>query len=115
MCVCVCCLQSWTTCKKFYLVDLWQHQANYTDWSNVDDSKQNQLFEETKQRLAPWADKTEFIRNYTTVCGLLILRTAVALCRHVQCMHQDATPTITGSSDRSQLYQCMHLRRWRPR
>lgn len=59
-------LSRWKTCTHFALIDLWAQQTNYRDIANVDNSVQNQLYQETKQRLAPWASITTFYRMLST-------------------------------------------------
>jgi hypothetical protein len=46
-------LDAWPSCKRFYLVDIWRHQPNYKDWANVDDDKQNKLYNDAMKRLEP--------------------------------------------------------------
>lgn len=59
-------LETWPSCKKYLLVDIWAHQDNYVESANVDDAQQQQFMEVAQQRLAPWASKTVFMRMYTT-------------------------------------------------
>ena len=59
-------LTTWPSCEKYYLVDVWRQQKNYDDGANVDDSKQEKLFEETQKRLEAYKDKTVFIRKFTS-------------------------------------------------
>ncbi|KAL3904778.1 MAG: hypothetical protein SGILL_009937 [Bacillariaceae sp.] len=59
-------LTQWPSCKSFKLVDLWQQQENYKDFANVDNNKQEALFEKTKQNLKTWENKTEYFRMYST-------------------------------------------------
>lgn len=61
-------LKTWANCRKYVLVDLWAHQANYKDLANVDEQKQDRYYTQTRNNLAPYAHKTEFCRNYTTSC-----------------------------------------------
>lgn len=58
-------LRVWTACERYYLVDLWGHQPNYEDVANVADDEQERRFQLAKTNLAPWNDKTVFLRNYT--------------------------------------------------
>jgi Methyltransferase domain len=55
-------LSDWTSCTKFYLVDLWKHQENYHDFANANDQVQEQYFETTKTALQPYENKTIFLR-----------------------------------------------------
>ncbi|KAK9812670.1 hypothetical protein WJX72_001592 [[Myrmecia] bisecta] len=59
-------LEQWTACEKFYLVDVWSPQEQYIDASNVDQHAQDDIYEEARANLAPWAEKTTFFRMYTT-------------------------------------------------
>lgn len=65
-------LARWKSCEKYILVDLWQQQERYDDTANVDNNKQESLFQATKQRLAQHADITEFMRMYTTEAAKLV-------------------------------------------
>lgn len=51
--------------KKLYLVDLWKHQENYIDSSNVSDEEFDKLFLLTKTNIDPWIDKVEFLKGYS--------------------------------------------------
>jgi Methyltransferase domain len=55
-------LSDWTSCTKFYLVDLWKHQENYHDHANANDQVQEQYFETTKTALQAYENKTIFLR-----------------------------------------------------
>jgi len=59
-------LSKWKSCKEFHLVDLWEHQENYVDGANVDQERQNEVYEEAKRRMADYEDKTTFHRTYST-------------------------------------------------
>jgi len=59
-------LSSWKQCEKYYLVDIWKHQANYVDGANVEDSQQEKLYESTKSNLKQWAGKTVFYRMFSS-------------------------------------------------
>ncbi|GAB4813768.1 hypothetical protein N2152v2_000814 [Parachlorella kessleri] len=58
-------LRVWTACERYYLVDLWGHQANYEDLANVNDDEQERRYQQTQANLQPWKEKTVFLRNYT--------------------------------------------------
>lgn len=55
-------LSNWKSCQYFALVDVWKQQDNYVDGSNVDNSAQEDLYQETLTRLSPWQDRTQFFR-----------------------------------------------------
>lgn len=59
-------MTQWPSCKRFYLVDAWKHQPAYHDFANVDDQTQDKLFEETKDRLKTFENKTVFLRMFTS-------------------------------------------------
>lgn len=59
-------LKSWPGCKRYYLVDLWQHQDNYKDRANVGQERQQTIMNLAKANLKAWQEKTVFLRNYTT-------------------------------------------------
>lgn len=59
-------LSKWTSCTNYKLVDLWKHQTNYKDVANVKDEKHESFYQETKQRLKPWSEKTEYYRMLST-------------------------------------------------
>lgn len=60
-------LNNWPTVERYYLVDLWAQQENYKDLANADNEQQEALYQETKQRLSAWTEKTVFLRNYTSL------------------------------------------------
>lgn len=59
-------LSKWPSCEKYFLVDVWRQQKNYDDGANVDDGEQERRYQEARDRLRPWADKTEFYRMYSS-------------------------------------------------
>ena len=59
-------LNTWKSCDKYYLVDLWSQQNNYHDWANVDNATQEKVMNDAKNNLKQWESKTVFIRNYTS-------------------------------------------------
>jgi Methyltransferase domain len=59
-------LNNWPTCTKYYLVDVWRQLANYVDFSNVEDASQETLYEQTKNALKKWENKTTFLRMLTS-------------------------------------------------
>jgi len=56
-------LSRWKKCKRYYAVDLWEHQKNYYDGANVNQNKQEQFLHETKKKLSKYP--VTYIRNYT--------------------------------------------------
>ena len=62
-------LSQWTSCTTYVLVDLWAHQENYFDIANADDQEQENTTTTALSTLAPFRDKLEVCRNYTTVCA----------------------------------------------
>ena len=61
-------LSQWKSAEKYVLVDLWAQQENYIDLANVPNSEQDKNFIATQNNIAPWSDKIEICRNYTTHC-----------------------------------------------
>jgi hypothetical protein len=61
-------LSQWKSAEKYVLVDLWSQQEHYEDVANVVNSEQEANFIETQKQIAPWTDKIEVCRNYTTNC-----------------------------------------------
>lgn len=47
-------LDTWPSCKRFYLVDIWRHQPNYKDIANVDNAEQDKLYNQAMETLAPY-------------------------------------------------------------
>eukprot|EP00197_Chlamydomonas_leiostraca_P004665 CAMPEP_0202866250 /NCGR_PEP_ID=MMETSP1391-20130828/7284_1 /ASSEMBLY_ACC=CAM_ASM_000867 /TAXON_ID=1034604 /ORGANISM="Chlamydomonas leiostraca, Strain SAG 11-49" /LENGTH=268 /DNA_ID=CAMNT_0049546183 /DNA_START=279 /DNA_END=1082 /DNA_ORIENTATION=+ len=58
-------LQTWPSCSKYYLVDIWHQQTNYNDLANVADQEQLRIYNEAHQNLAEFRSKTVFLKNYT--------------------------------------------------
>jgi hypothetical protein len=59
-------LTEWKSCKTYKLIDLWAHQENYIDVSNVKNSEFIEFFNRTKMTLKPWQNITEYYRMYST-------------------------------------------------
>ena len=59
-------LREWPSCQSFKLIDLWGHQVNYEDHANVPDAAQEEYFQQAKQNVEPWSNKTEFFRMLST-------------------------------------------------
>jgi hypothetical protein len=59
-------LSIWTSCERYYLVDSWKSQENYRDIANVDNTVHEQYFQNTKQLLIPWQQKTVFLRMFSS-------------------------------------------------
>lgn len=62
-------LKSWRSCEKYILVDLWAHQENYADDSNVDQALQNEAKQAALSNVEPWKDKIEVCHNYSETCA----------------------------------------------
>lgn len=62
-------LTSWPSCRKYYLVDLWGHQENYKDITNVDDTAQEEAFQATKNNVKDFMQKIVILRNYTVLAA----------------------------------------------
>jgi len=62
-------LEMWPSCTRYLLVDLWEHQENYADVSNVEKSKQDANLKRTIARLERFKDRYEICHNYSTVCA----------------------------------------------
>ena len=61
-------LTQWTNCTEYHLVDLWGHQENYEDVANVDQVKQEKLYQDTLRDLREYKEKLHVCRNYTSEC-----------------------------------------------
>jgi hypothetical protein len=59
-------LAIWTSCEKYYLVDVWAQQENYKDLANVGNNVQNELYQETLNRLNKFGDKITVLRDFTS-------------------------------------------------
>lgn len=66
-------LEGWKSCERYYLVDLWASQTNYEDLANVNNTEQDKIFEFAQREVAPWKNKTRFIRNYTSLAYYQVL------------------------------------------
>lgn len=52
-------------------------QDNYVEGANVPDDQQQANYELAQQRLAPWADRTVFLRMFTNEAALLVPDTSL--------------------------------------
>ena len=64
-------MSQWTSCKEYHLVDVWAYQENYEDIANVNQDKQNEIYDSAMKNVAQWKEKIHVCRNYTTHCALL--------------------------------------------
>jgi hypothetical protein len=62
-------LSRWSKCVEYHLVDLWGPLENYEDYANVDQNKQDKIYDDAMERLKPWKSKIRVCRNLTTVCS----------------------------------------------
>ncbi|GFH53262.1 O-methyltransferase [Chaetoceros tenuissimus] len=59
-------LDTWKSCEKYHLVDVWAQQKNYKDQANVDDAAQDKLFRTTKENLKEYEEKVQIHRMFST-------------------------------------------------
>ena len=62
-------LESWPSCQKYVLVDLWAPQKNYQDLANADMNVQNDRMRSAVANTQAFQHKIEICRNFTTVCA----------------------------------------------
>ena len=63
-------LRSWKSCEKFYLIDCWKSQSNYSDYANNDNHEEN--YNITLRNLHPFLDKIEVLRMLTSEAAKVI-------------------------------------------
>lgn len=90
-------LDTWPSCTKYYLVDLWAQQQNYNDFANMDDAGHLKLMRIAQENLAIWKQKTVFIKNYTSVAADLITE-------QVDFVYVDARHDYCGCKEDIELY-----------
>ena len=56
-------LSHWKSAKRYYLVDMWRSQSNYSDGANVADDEQEKRYQIAQRRMARFGSKAVFIRN----------------------------------------------------
>lgn len=59
-------LEMWSSCQKYFLIDLWKHQTNYVDVANVDDMRQEKLYRESLRNTLPWKNKVTVLKMSST-------------------------------------------------
>lgn len=64
-------LRKWKSCKRYVLVDLWEHQSNYNDSANYNTSIQDKFKTEALNRMKKFQPRTqiEVCHDYTTNCA----------------------------------------------
>jgi len=62
-------LDKWQACTEYHLVDLWETQKNYIDLANCNQDCQDWYLSEAHKSTAPYKDKVQFYRNYTTAAA----------------------------------------------
>jgi hypothetical protein len=55
-------LSRWPSCVRYVCLDAWRPLKNYVDDANVNADAQQANFDETREKLKPWAHKVEFVR-----------------------------------------------------
>jgi len=67
-------LQKWTSCKKYYLIDIWTHVSYkvYKAKSNVDNREQAHVLSTCQQNLKPFHSKVVYLRNTTVNAALFV-------------------------------------------
>jgi hypothetical protein len=70
-------LGHWPNAKKYHLIDIWGYQEEkigsiYLDTANVNKYHQDENYEETKNRMAPFKDVPHLIRNYSVLAAPLL-------------------------------------------
>mmetsp|Transcript_87449 Transcript_87449/g.155099 ORF Transcript_87449/g.155099 Transcript_87449/m.155099 type:complete len:237 (-) Transcript_87449:166-876(-) len=62
-------LAQWPSCKSYMLVDVWAQLTNYEDTANVNNSRQEELYQMSLRNTDPWKENVHVCRNYTTNCA----------------------------------------------
>lgn len=70
-------LQVWKSCKRYILVDIWNHLDNYVDSANVLDTEQEKIFQAAQARLIEFKNKTIFMRNLTVEAAAHVTNSSV--------------------------------------
>jgi len=65
-------LRHWPSCKRYFLVDVWRHQANYVDAANENDAKQNDIYNAAVAELYQFPHKTTFMRMFTSDAAAIL-------------------------------------------
>ena len=59
-------LSKWPSFQKYYGIDPWRMQKNYIDGANIDNNKQEKLYEEVKKRLHKFGEeRINLIREFS--------------------------------------------------
>ncbi|PNW76691.1 hypothetical protein CHLRE_11g467900v5 [Chlamydomonas reinhardtii] len=90
-------LNTWPSCTRYYLVDIWRQQPNYEDFANVADNEQERIFQEATNNARPFANKVVFVRNYTNEAAKIITET-------VDFVYVDARHDYCGTLEDIQLF-----------
>eukprot|EP00667_Euglena_gracilis_P016120 EG_transcript_16810 len=59
-------LSHWPSCQRYYLVDAWQPQENYSEAANVPFHEQEANLVETRKHMQPFGYRTVFLRMFTS-------------------------------------------------
>lgn len=65
-------LTHWRSNKRYYLVDMWRQQSNYSDGANVNNDEQEKKYQIAQRRMKRFAEKTVFMRNDSLSAALLV-------------------------------------------
>tara|TARA_B110001452_G_scaffold9585_1_gene8207 strand:- start:549 stop:1628 length:1080 start_codon:yes stop_codon:yes gene_type:complete len=59
-------LSNWPACTKYYMVDLWDAQANYRQMDNATEAKNLERMETARKNVARFGKKAELVRKSST-------------------------------------------------
>ena len=91
-------LNHWRSCKKYYLIDCWRQQANYSDNANHGDMRQEDIFNESKRILQPYLHKVQYMKMYTSDAARLIPNSSLDF------VYVDARHDYCGVKEDMELY-----------
>lgn len=55
-------LGQWPSCTRYYAIDLWAHQANYSEAGNKPNSVMEVYYKRSVQNMAPYSEKVKVLR-----------------------------------------------------
>lgn len=65
-------LRNWPSCMKYYLIDPWVKQENYSDRANVSNEVHEKFLQDTQERLAPFQHQIQFLRMFSVDAAIQI-------------------------------------------
>lgn len=59
-------LSKWPQCTEYHAIAIWKLQHSYLDVANIPDVKQQEFYDEIRNKLKPWGNIVRYHRNFSS-------------------------------------------------